>query len=335
MMQGILQSLQHIIGKDAANRGMKNLIVPLDLSQACHLLAESLRHQSHVLILSGFPCCVKENPPTETDGPPGACAIARAAMAMNHTVTIVTDECNEKVFSAAVNHLLDRYSNHIDCGKQSPPWFSLQTFPVDMTAEDRQRMERLSQQADLIIACERAGPAKDGVCYTMRGIAMTTLVAPLHEIIKLRREEVPFIAIGDGGNELGMGKVIEQVRMHIPNGDKVGCVVAADYLVAASVSNWGGYALAAGAAIVRAQLDVEERPSDAVIDDKIVEAWIDKCLPSEQEEIDLLDRCVNEGCRDGVTGMVEATVDGMPLETSLQCLRDIRAAALKASAVLL
>jgi hypothetical protein len=34
------------------------------------------------------------------------------------------------------------------------------------------------------------------------------------------------------------------------------------------------------------------------------------------------------GCRDGVSGKREATVDGMPLETSMQCLRDIRDAAL-------
>jgi len=37
-----------------------------------------------------------------------------------------------------------------------------------------------------------------------------------------------------------------------------------------------------------------------------------------------LECCVAKGCRDGVSGKVEATVDGMPLETSMACLRDIR-----------
>jgi hypothetical protein len=43
----------------------------------------------------GFPCCVNESPPTETDGPPGTFAIARAAAAFGHIVTVITDDCNK------------------------------------------------------------------------------------------------------------------------------------------------------------------------------------------------------------------------------------------------
>jgi hypothetical protein len=113
-----------------------------------------------------------------------------------------------------------------------------------------------------------------------------------------------------------MGKVIDEIKANIPRGEKIGCVVAADHLIAASVSNWGGYALAAAAAAAKSgATDSQEK-------------WIERCLPTEEEEIKLLDRCVAVGCRDGVSGKVEATVDGMSLETSLQCLRDIRKAAL-------
>jgi hypothetical protein len=59
-----------------------------------------------------------------------------------------------------------------------------------------------------------------------------------------------------------------------------------------------------------------------------VQKWVDRCLPTKEDEIALLDRCVAVGCRDGVSGKVESTVDGMPLETSLQCLEDIRKAVL-------
>ena len=51
---------------------------------------------------------------------------------------------------------------------------------------------------------------------------------------------------------------------------------------------------------------------------------------TEEEEIKLLRKCVMAGCRDGVSGKMESTVDGMPLETSMKCLRRIRAAALEA-----
>jgi D-glutamate cyclase len=170
----------------------------------------------------------------------------------------------------------------------------------------------------------------------MRGIDMTArgLIAPLHRFVTERRSETRFIAIGDGGNELGMGKVIDAIRLHIAQGENIGCVVAADYLIAASVSNWGGYALAAAVALIRAHAELKENTTlkssyihhETV--ERVIEKWVGQCLPTEMEETELLERCVAAGCRDGVTGRLEATVDGMPLATSLQCLRDIRAAAL-------
>lgn len=320
-MEATLNSLQDIIGTDAGNRGMKSLIVPGDLIKASTILAVGIPPRSNVLVLSGFPCCVNETPPTETDGPPGAFAIARAACALGHTVTVVTDACNEEVFAAAMN----------DLGSwATESTLSLQIFPGEqlMTAADEERLTNLSNSCDAIIACERAGPAKDGHCYTMRGIDMTEreMIAPLHRLIEMASSK-HFIAIGDGGNEMGMGKVIQQIISNpkISNGNEIGCVVAADHLIAASVSNWGGYALAAGAALVRAEKEYLRDTTQKLLSDHAKE-WVEKCVPSEEEEVALLQRCVEKGCRDGVSGKVEATVDGMPLETSLKCLRDIRQA---------
>lgn len=305
-----IKKIQDVIGTDAGDRGMKALICPGDLYEASKILA-ALPEGSLVLVLSGFPCCVNESPPTETDGPPGAYAIARAAMALGHPVIVVTDECNRAVFRAALDQLA--------LPEGSKGSVALECFPAKLDSDQQKRFDELSRTAGLMIACERAGPGADGNCYTMRGIDMnaTGLIAPLDEMIANARDGVKFLAIGDGGNEMGMGKVIDRIHASpkIQNGEKIGCVVPADHLIAASVSNWGGYALAAGTALVKAE-------------GGSVEEWVKKCLPTEQEEIDLLARCVAAGCRDGVSGKMESTVDGMPLETSLQCLRDIRAAAL-------
>lgn len=307
-----ISNIQDIIGTDAGDRGMKALIVPGDLLEASKILA-NLKPSSTVLVLSGFPCCVNESPPTETDGPPGAFAIARAALALGHVVILVTDDCNKLVFGAA----LDNLALHSSITSS----MSMECFPAELNEADQKRFDGLAKNAELIISCERAGPGADGNCYTMRGINMNEkgLIAPLDELIANSGKDVPFLAVGDGGNEMGMGKVIDKIRTNpkIADGDKIGCVVAADHLIAASVSNWGGYALAAGAALVKADLEGGDSKE-----------WIEKCLPTDQEEIDLLDRCVAKGCRDGVSGKVEATVDGMSLETSLQCLRDIRKASL-------
>lgn len=321
-----LDGLQDIIGTDAGNRGMKSLIVPGDFRRASEILGRltvNNHDKKQVVILSGFPCCVNESPPTETDGPPGTFAIARAAAALGHSVVVVTDVCNEAVFRAAMKDLA--MPTAVQAAK-----ISMQVFPAVLSDVDETRLQTMAANCDLLISCERAGPGKDGNCYTMRGIDMTSkgLIAPLHRLVK--EVKAPFLAIGDGGNELGMGKVMDEIVKNpkIADGDKIGCAVAADFLIAASVSNWGGYALAAGAAVVRAR-DCATKDASKPLETALQE-WVDQCLPSDDDEIALLNRCVAAGCRDGVSGQNEATVDGMPLETSLQCLRDLRAAALSA-----
>ena len=42
--------------------------------------------------------------------------------------------------------------------------------------------------------------------------------------------EIPTIAIGDGGNELGMGKVHEEIITTIPEGDMIGKLFVPEFL---------------------------------------------------------------------------------------------------------
>lgn len=39
------------------------------------------------------------------------------------------------------------------------------------------------------------------------------------------------LGIGDGGNELGMGKLKEKVKNLMPKGDLIACDVSADYAI--------------------------------------------------------------------------------------------------------
>ena len=59
-----------------------------------------------------------------------------------------------------------------------------------------------------------------------------------------KHPEIVTIGIGDGGNEIGMGKVFERVVANVQFGSEIACSVASHYLITAGVSNWGGYALA-------------------------------------------------------------------------------------------
>ncbi len=159
---------------------------------------------------------------------------------------------------------------------------------------------------------EMAGPAMDGKCYSMRGMDISSYCHDWarkrmwDEKVKGQRSEV-WIGIGDGGNEIGMGKIPhETIVKNIPNGDLIHCHAPTDHLIVAGVSNWGAYALAAGVYVLRGV-----KPPPDLFD------------PDREREI--LEVMVREGpLVDGVTGKQTATVDGLTWEEYAKPLIRIR-----------
>lgn len=194
-----------------------------------------------VAILTGFPCLLDYSPPTETDGPLGAFAIARALIRLGKRAIIITDECNaECILACAANAGLD--GTHLQ----------LESFPPgeEWTGREDTRLLELAEEVDMVVAIERTGPAHDGTYRTMRAFDMTKIVAPLERILTAGSKPMRSIGIGDGGNELGMGKVLDKIlQSNIPNAHAIACVEATSHLIVSSVSNWGGYALAAAVAL--------------------------------------------------------------------------------------
>jgi hypothetical protein len=115
------------------------------------------------------------------------------------------------------------------------------------------------------------------------------------------------IGIGDGGNEMGMGKIPhETIVKNIPNGDLIHCRVPTDHLIVAGVSNWGAYALVAGINVLR-----QVHPPAVGFD--------------LDEERRILEVMVREGpLVDGVTGKQTATVDGLTWDEYVRPLVRIR-----------
>ncbi|MFQ3591678.1 MAG: glutamate cyclase domain-containing protein, partial [Gemmataceae bacterium] len=111
------------------------------------------------------------------------------------------------------------------------------------------------------------------------------------------------IGIGDGGNEIGMGKLpLELLAAHIPNGAKIACRVPTDYLIVAGLSNWGAYALALGTALARG-----------------VSPTLDL-----QRERQILADMVAAGLIDGVTGQATLSVDGLAWDEYMKPLGRLR-----------
>ena len=118
------------------------------------------------------------------------------------------------------------------------------------------------------------------------------------------------IGIGDGGNEIGMGKLPwSTIRKNVPHGGEVACRVPTDYLIVAGVSNWGAYALATGIRLLRG-------------------AAADPELYDVNRERELLRLMVDAGpLVDGVTGERTLTVDGLTFERYGRVLRDLASGA--------
>jgi len=144
----------------------------------------------------------------------------------------------------------------------------------------------------------------------MRGEPLDVHVAPTHRLFELIAElnlPITTIAIGDGGNELGMGRFLwENLVAAIATGPagKIACRVAADIALLAGTSNWGAYALALAVANLRGQ--------------KLTSSWLQ---PAGQEQ--LIEVLVAAGAVDGRTRLSEPTVDGLTIDDYLGTLSDM------------
>jgi hypothetical protein len=134
-------------------------------------------------------------------------------------------------------------------------------------------------------------------CHTMRGVDITNTMSPAHRLFENAGPEITTIGIGDGGNEIGMGKIgWDVIRRNISGGGLIACRVPTRHLIVSGISNWGAYGLAAG---IHNQRGLASEPD----------------LFHPQEEFEMLETMIEAGpLVDGVSGLAEPTVDGLPFE---------------------
>jgi D-glutamate cyclase len=207
------------------------------LGRAAHSIARAQR--PYVAVITGFFLPRATPPAAETDGPLGAAQIAAAVEALGGTAVLVTDEPCATVVMAA--------GTAFDV--QAP----LLAAPLPVDGFPRWLQQASSRLAGVthVVSIERPGPSRSGVPRNMRGEDISASTAPLDRLFKALPGR--HIAIGDGGNEIGMGLLpIELVERHVLLGAEIRCVVSCDDLVVAGTSNWGGHALVAAIAALHA-----------------------------------------------------------------------------------
>ena len=294
-----LEAILACVQTDPGNRGLArdpvdNLFTATagDFERACKSVIDN--PYPDIGLVTGF-FIPSSNPPAfETDGPLGAAFIARALIPLGMKFLFITE------------HELRNIFQHAAIPQVSLSWASARIPPAGYTDHDLVRNIPITQ----LISVERVGPGLDGRCHNMRGNDISDRTEPAHRLFSLYPQfdsSISTIGIGDGGNEIGMGKIPhETIVKNIPNGDLIHCRVPTDHLIVAGVSNWGAYALAAGLFVL---LD-RKPPSDLFDPDR---------------ELAILEAMVREGpLVDGVTGQQTATVDGLTWEEYSRPLLEIR-----------
>lgn len=164
--------IEALVTQDEGGRGIAPLVVPGDLGAA----AAALTNARRVGIITGFPCLITEEgevrfaSPQETDGPPGAVAIAKALLAQDTDVVILTDDVNASVVASCINAM------STDCAERRPELRSFPPRTALSTAQWQEKWQEMLQPTtgfDHLVAIERAGPATDGRYYTMSKKDMT------------------------------------------------------------------------------------------------------------------------------------------------------------------
>lgn len=271
-----------------------------DFANACRSLAE---HPGLCpAIVTGFFIPSAEPPANETDGPLGSLFLARALAALGR-----------RCFMSNVSGLVDSMSAALKITASVVPLnlppLSFPSWSAWLAVDWRHA--RTNGPISHLIAIECVGPSwKDGRCRSMRRLDVTIDVPPAHYLFDDNqglRPHLPTIGIGDGGNEIGMGRLPwSLIARKIKHGDQIACRVPTDHLIVAGVSNWGAYALAAGVFILRGV-----NPPPDLFD------------PDREREI--LEAMVRDGpLVDGVTGRQTATVDGLAWDEYTKPLIRIR-----------
>ena len=118
-----------------------------------------------------------------------------------------------------------------------------------------------------MISVEACGGNAKGVYHNAVGKDVTALEAKSDVLWnELRARGVPNVAIGDLGNEIGMGTIGEHIKKYVPftaPGEcQDGCILAAsstDNIITATCSDWGCYALMAALAYLKKDMDILHR----------------------------------------------------------------------------
>ncbi|MCQ8878875.1 DUF4392 domain-containing protein [Pseudoalteromonas shioyasakiensis] len=240
-------------------RGMQNLYAHQQIGT--YLRAAEALHQANNTVLIGTGFAVKQT--FETDGPVGAIALYNTLKKLGKKPILV---CGNPLYSAL--------KNDFNCFE-----LPLDNFN-DAMAFSKQALAKLNP--DCVLSIERPGLCHGNKYYNMRGIDISADCGCFDFFIT--QASCPTIAIGDGGNEIGMGNVAQ----HMTELNIMPSLTCCDELLLADVSNWAAYGIIA-----------------------FLSRWHRQDLLANVDTLAILHYLSERGSVDGVTHKNELTEDGL------------------------
>jgi hypothetical protein len=215
----------------------------------------------------------------ETDGPLGTYFLAKALSELGYEPIIITDEFCRDFFK------------------------DLHTIYVPLEGHDEKEYLELLDKHNPIchVSIERCGRNSEERYANSRSIDIKEFTAPIDELFELAGKTRPTIAIGDGGNEVGMGNFKESVKEFLAI---VPCEVSCDFPIIATVSNWGAYGFIA----------------------YLEKHYKQNVLPEFDAVDEYLEFIVSLGSVDGIKGIQVKSVDGKEWHIEEEILKDLKRA---------
>ena len=264
-------------------RGISAIGDLLERGYLGRVAARLARPETRLLLATGF--LVIGAGRAETDGPLGARAICDAVALAGGQVCVVCDEPTLAVVRAAFGRSAQIVAMPLGDDKQARIWSNVQ---------------RTRFRANAVGFIERCGRDADGCFHSMHGREISAVTGRSDHLIS---PAVASFSIGDGGNEVGFGPFAAALRERgVTSWPSASAV---DELIIASVSNWGGYALAAAIAWTAGV------PLDGV-------------LPNADQLASRVQDLLDAGAVDGMSGISEPRVDGRELEAEVAILDQLR-----------
>lgn len=322
--QRVARSIEDFMAIDLTGTGLASrlhdALVRRQPGHACmgaaELLTAKLAGQKQpTMILTGFP---QGGGVPETDGPIGAAMLARALfLAFNVPSVIVVDEGHEDMMRATcigggMVPLPFPEDGVINAPEFARPVY-IKAIPLEPQAARRACDSLIDVTRPAVtVSVERPGANDRGLYSGLGGRPLDGMVADL-DYLALRGQQhgIPFLGIGDGGNELGMGLLADDLREFYPKAVDAGlgrggvaAVAVADHLVVSSVSNW------AVTGIIAALSALHENPL---------------IFHDPELELRCITQCCLSGCVDGLTSSPDGIVDGIPAVEWEGLIRSLRA----------